>query len=179
MNLTRFETEDGAELVINEAGESFATIRGYARLSGRSASTISRRLKAVASELTLEAEVLTPGGLQGVALIAEDIIADWIVKDNPTLARAMLKAGVRAFLHTAAGYQLTSNPIAQQPISTPAELPVIMPTEQELAYMRSRAWEKSEMMGLPVPAESIKKKTGYRRAIDIVRSLAQQSNQTV
>jgi hypothetical protein len=171
MNLTRFETEDGVELVINENGESFATVRGYARLSGRSASTISRRLKGVASELTLEAEVLTPGGLQGVALIAEDVIADWIVKDNPTLARAMLKAGIRAFLHTAAGYQVTSNPIAQQPIPTPAELPVVMPTEQELDYMRSRAWEKAEMMGSPVSVESVKQKTGYRRAIDVVQSL--------
>lgn len=178
MNLTRFETEDGVELVINEAGESFATIRGYARLSGRSASTISRRLKAVASEPVLEAEILTPGGIQGVALIAEDTIADWIVKDNPTLARAMLKAGIRAFLHTAAGYQLNSAPIAQTP--QPASEPeILLPTEQQLAYMRSRAWEKSELMGLPVPLESIKKKTGYRRAIDIARSLAQKSSQTL
>jgi signal transduction histidine kinase len=112
MNLTRFETQDGIELVINESGESFATVRGYARMSGRDASTISRRLKGVGSDRIKEAEILTPGGLQGVALISEDIITDWIVEDNPPLAKAMLKAGVRVFLHTAAGYQLTSSVIA-------------------------------------------------------------------
>lgn len=64
------------------------------------------------------------------------------------------------------------NPIAQQPIPTPAELPVVMPTEQELDYMRSRAWEKAEMMGSPVSVESVKQKTGYRRAINAVRSLS-------
>jgi len=46
-----------------------------------------------------------------------------------------------------------------------------MPTEQELDYMRSRAWEKAEMMGSPVSVESVKQKTGYRRAIDVVQSL--------
>ena len=112
MNLTRFETKDGVELVINEVGESFATVRGYARMSGRDASTISRRLKGVGSDRIKEAEIITPGGIQGVALISEDIITDWIVEDNPLLAKAMLKAGVRVFLHTAAGYQLTSNAIA-------------------------------------------------------------------
>ena len=112
MNLTRFETKDGVELVINEVGESFATVRGYARMSGRDASTISRRLKGVGSDRIKEAEIITPGGIQGVALISEDIITDWIVEDNPLLAKAMLKAGVRVFLHTAAGYQLTSSAIA-------------------------------------------------------------------
>jgi len=178
MNLSRFETEDGVELVINEAGESFATIRGYARLSGKSASTISRRSKLVASGAVLNSEIDTGYGVKVVALLTEDIIADWIVKDNPTLARAMLKAGIRAFLHTAAGYQLNSAPIAQAPQPAP-EPEILLPTEQELAYMRSRAWEKSEMMGLPVSTEKVKQRTGYRRAIDIVRSLAQQSNQTL
>lgn len=41
--------------------------------------------------------------------------------------------------------------------------------------MRSRAWEASEMMGLPVPAEKIKQRTGYRRATDIVRAMAERA----
>jgi hypothetical protein len=64
------------------------------------------------------------------------------------------------------------NPVVPQSVSTSAELPVIMPTEQELAYMRSRAWEKAEMMGVQVPVK-IKKGVGYRRAIDIVRELTE------
>jgi len=67
--------------------------------------------------------------------------------------------------------KIAKQTIAQQPIPTPAELPVVMPTEQELDYMRSRAWEKAEMMGSPVSVESVKQKTGYRRAIDVVQSL--------
>ena len=55
MNLTRFETKDGVELVINEVGESFATVRCYARMSGRDASTISLRLKGVGSDRIKEA----------------------------------------------------------------------------------------------------------------------------
>lgn len=117
MNLTRFETADGVELVIAENGESFATVRGYARMSGRDVSTISRRLKGVASDLVKDAEINTQGGIQGVVLIPEELITDWIVEDNPPLAKAMLKAGVRVFLHTAAGYQLTSTAIA--PVSRP------------------------------------------------------------
>ena len=66
------------------------------------------------------------------------------------------------------------NPITQQPIST-AELSVIMPTEQELAYIRSRAWEKTEMRGYQVPVNKIKERTGYRRAIDIVRDMAKRA----
>ena len=70
--------------------------------------------------------------------------------------------------------RLAKQAITQQPIST-TELPVIMPTEQELAYIRSRAWEKTEMRGYQVPANKIKERTGYRRAIDIVRDMAERA----
>ncbi|WP_414579126.1 hypothetical protein [Anabaena sp. CCY 9402-a] len=74
-NLTSY-CQDGLEIFIDNAtGESFASINGYARMSGRDKSTISRRLEGVAPELVKKAEVLTAGGLQGVALISEDIKA--------------------------------------------------------------------------------------------------------
>ena len=65
--------------------------------------------------------------------------------------------------------------IAQPFISILAELPVLMPTKQELDYMRSRAWEKAEMMGYPVPTEKIKQRTGYRRASDIVQAMVERT----
>lgn len=64
-----------------------------------------------------------------------------------------------------------------QLIQESTELPLILPTEKELDYMRSRAWEKSEMMGLPVSLEKIKQRTGYRRAIDVMRNLQVQAEQ--
>lgn len=45
--------------------------------------------------------------------------------------------------------------IAHQSQTTTPELPVVMPTQKELDYMRSRAWEKAEMMGTPVSAETL------------------------
>lgn len=111
-NLARFEN-DGLELIIDTVtGEAFASVRGYARMTGKPESTIRDRSKGARKDEVVEAEILTPGGLQGARLLTEDIITDWIVEDNPTLAKAMLKAGVRVFLHTVAGYQLTSNAIA-------------------------------------------------------------------
>lgn len=52
-----------------------------------------------------------------------------------------------------------------------------MPTQKELDYMRSRAWEKAEMMGLPVSTETVKRKTGFRRASDIVARFQEQAEQ--
>ena len=117
MNLTRFE-RDGLELVIDtQTGEAFASIRGYARMTGKPESTIRDRSKGARKNEVVEAEILTLGGVQGARLLTEDIITDWIVEDSPPLAKAMLKAGVRVFLHTAAGYQLTSSAIVP---TTPA-----------------------------------------------------------
>lgn len=102
-NLTRFENTDGIEIYINHiTGESFATIQGYSRMSGKNPSTISRRLKGVALEDSKNAEVLTVGGLQGVALISEDLICEWMPKDNPEMATRFMKLGVRFFMHSMA-----------------------------------------------------------------------------
>lgn len=67
-------------------GEAFASIRGYARMSGKPESTIRDRSKGARKNEIVEAEILTPGGMQGARLLTEDIVTDWIVEDNPTLA---------------------------------------------------------------------------------------------
>lgn len=123
-NLQRFD-RDGIELVIDtRTGEAFATARGYARMSGIGVSGISKRLKkGVSFDSVKTAEIETPGGVQGVSLIPEAVISDWIVDDNPTLAKAMLTAGVRVYLHTAAGFKVTSDAIAKpapEPMPTAA-----------------------------------------------------------
>jgi hypothetical protein len=108
-NLTRFEN-DGIELVIDTVtGEVYATISGYAKLSGKNKSTISRR--GVASKLVKNSQMYTDGGLQGVALIPEDLIVDWIADDNPDTAKKLMKLGTRVFLHQLAGYEVKSTAI--------------------------------------------------------------------
>ena len=110
-SLQRFD-HDGIELIINiETGESFATVRGYARMSGKTHTTILRRLRVVTPEVLNHAQIQTAGGLQGGALIPEDLICQWLIKDNPELALKVMQLGVRLFLHTIAGFQVKSDAI--------------------------------------------------------------------
>ena len=100
MNLTRFDN-DGIELVINtQTGESFATQRGYARMSGRDASTISRRCaKLDESGIIKTAEIDTGYGIKVVALIPADLVYDWMCEDNLRLAKVMGKTGATVYMH--------------------------------------------------------------------------------
>lgn len=133
MSLTLFD-QNGVELLIDtETGESFATIRGYSRMSGKAISTISERCQGVRSNDIKSAEILTSGGLQGVRLIPENLISEWIVTDNPELAKKMLKAGVRVYLHFLAGFQVSSNAVTKietaQPQLPPPHIQVIQLTQ--------------------------------------------------
>ena len=67
------------------------------------------------------------------------------------------------------------NPIAQQTQAATPELPVVMPTQKELDYIRSRACEKAEMMGHPVSSEVVKRKTGFARAAETIRQFREQA----
>ena len=112
-SLQRFE-HDGIELIINtETGESFASISGYARMSGKIPSTISRRLtmSGLREKGLKQAQIETASGLRTVALIPEDVICQWLIKDNHELALKVMQLGVRLFLHTIAGFQVKSDAI--------------------------------------------------------------------
>ena len=113
ISLQRFD-KDGIELIIDtQTGESFASISGYARMSGKAQSTISGRLGTHRNEALKTAEILTTTGLKTVRLISEDLICKWLPKDNPELASQVLKLGVRLFLHTLAGFRVKSEAIAE------------------------------------------------------------------
>jgi hypothetical protein len=105
-NLQRFD-QDGIEIVINTGtGESFASIRGYARMAGKDESTIRYRLKKSAGKWDCKtAEIQTVRGLQGAVLVPEEFIAEWMPKDNKAMATQLMKLGVRLFLHKMAGYK--------------------------------------------------------------------------
>ena len=113
-SLQRFQ-ENGIEILIDtKTGESFASISGYARMSGKDKSTISRRCT-VAFGITKTAQIQTESGVKTVSLIPENSIAEWIIDDNPVMAKQLLKAGVRVFLHKTAGFTVTSNAVEPQP----------------------------------------------------------------
>ena len=80
-NLTRFDN-DGIEFLIDTAtGETFASVSGYARMSGKDPSTISRRLKGVASDRVKESKIVTQGGIQTILLISIKDVMDWLLTD--------------------------------------------------------------------------------------------------
>lgn len=89
----RFDN-DGIELVINlESGESFASFRGYARMAGIEASTVTKRVKRDGIVTTL-AEVPTPKGLREVQLINKFTLVSWLSMDyhktgDPQLLRVL------------------------------------------------------------------------------------------
>lgn len=115
-DLTVFQ-RDGIDIVINTStGESFSSIRGYARMSGKTQSTIQSRVDRMSEgERTTNlkmAEIQTQGGLQAVRLISEDLIAEWLPQDNPAMATKLIKLGIRGFLHQLAGFQISSTAMA-------------------------------------------------------------------
>jgi hypothetical protein len=127
VNLVRFDGEDGIEILIDTVtGESFCSVKGYARMAGKSKSTISERLQGVRPTERQTAEISTTGGIQVVRLISEDLIVDWLITDNPAAAKALLKLGVRMALHTMAGYEVKSTAI-ETPVNEAQ--PRLMPHE--------------------------------------------------
>lgn len=112
-NLQRYDN-DGFELVINTVtGESFATVSGYARMVGLTKQAISKRLGTVNPETTKTAEILTQTGYKKATLIPENLIAKWIVRDNPELATKMLLRGVRKYLHSTVNHGNSDNTVSE------------------------------------------------------------------
>lgn len=106
MNLTRFDGENGIELVIDtNTGQSFATVSGYARMSGKHQTTISKRLRRMNDRVSNQAEIQTETGLKVCELIDENLICEWLPKDNPEMATQLMKLGVRMYLHVVAGFK--------------------------------------------------------------------------
>lgn len=112
---------DQVEVLIDPAtGESFVTISGYARLSGKSRQAVSQRLRRFPAK-----EALVPAEMGSrVKLLSEATVAEWLQKDNPSKARRMAQAGVRVFLHQMAGYKVSSSfMVAQAPQPAPTKPP--------------------------------------------------------
>ena len=113
ISLQRFD-QDGIELIIDtQTGESFASQAGYARMSGLDYSTIRKRVErlGVTFEPLKRSQIETVDGFRAVTLIPENLICQWLVRDNPELALKVMQLGVRLFLHTIAGFNVKSEAV--------------------------------------------------------------------
>lgn len=134
-NLQRFD-QDGIEIFVDtRTGESFASVSGYARMANKDKSTISRRLKGVAQNPSKTAEIQTVTGIKTVALVPEDLIAEWLPTDNPAMATQLMKLGVRVFLHKVAGYKVSSTAV-QTPQTYLEALKALVAAEEEKELLR-------------------------------------------
>lgn len=143
-SLQRFD-QDGIEIIINtETGESFASVSGYARMSGKDKSTISRRMQSVAKNEAKTAEIQTTTGFKTVALIPESLIAQWLPNDNPEMAGKLMLLGVRVFMHKMAGYEVTSTATEKVPtkFSEALLLAAKLQEEKELLEEQQRILEE-------------------------------------
>jgi phage antirepressor YoqD-like protein len=125
MSILQRYDNDGIELIINtQTGESFASQAGYARMSGVDYGTVRKRIERIKGgdkDALKIAEIPTAKGIQGVTLITEDLIAEWLPKDNPTMASQLMKLGVRVFLHKMAGYEVQTTAVQHKIPQTYAE----------------------------------------------------------
>lgn len=105
-NLARFDNDEIEIFVNKDTGESFASLRGLARMADEHQETI-RRFIGVTNTQTTTLEILTPGGLQGVTIFDEDAILVVLEKYNPSRLKQFAKLGIRLALHQIAGYQIS------------------------------------------------------------------------
>ena len=141
-NYQVFKTDDGIELVIDvSTGEAFASQSGYARMSGKDKSTISRRLSLVEFDNVKTAEVLTTQGLRTVALIPAKTVFKWMIKDNPDLAEKMGECGATVYLHQLAGYKIESKPEPQDS----ADMFMLVAQQFKAHTERMKAIESSQL----------------------------------
>ena len=103
--LTRFE-QDGIETVIDtDTGEAFITIRGYAKLSGKPERTVRSRSNGARKDEIIETEFNSSAGIETAKLIPASICFEWLLRDNPNLAKEMGTAGAIVQIHTASRFK--------------------------------------------------------------------------
>ncbi len=150
--LQRYDN-DGLELVIDDqTGEAFASVSGYARMSGKTKQAISKR--ATVNQNTVKtAEIQTTTGLKTVNLIPADLIFEWMMGDNPSLAVEMGKAGATLYLYGLAGYQVKAEPKPQTPQTYIEALRALADAEEEKE--KQRALLERQQMELQLAEEDV------------------------
>ena len=132
--------------------ETFASIRGMARICNVSDTTIRKYIGA--NQMTLKkAEVLTPGGLQGANLFDEIQIVDVLFKYNLEQAKKFTRLGIRKTIHELVGHK----PESEDDISGNSDV--------DFSHIESikikPAWQSQRLDGIPTRKDF----TGVCRAI--------------
>jgi hypothetical protein len=131
-NLTRFDSE-GIEIFINEAGESFSSIRGVARMAGTDPKTIRQYIRTEGEITVIKAKVPTATGLKTGDMLPESSICKILAKYNPGRLEQFAMLGIRTALHQIAGYK-------QQPVKQKLE-PIDIFNLDERTTQLLYAWE--------------------------------------
>ncbi|AUT00911.1 hypothetical protein CLI64_11150 [Nostoc sp. CENA543] len=135
--------QDGLEIYIDhETGESFASAKGYSRMANVEYDTIKKRCQRGGCD---QAEIPTEQGIRWGTLVTEDLIAEWLPKDNPAAATQLLKLGVRLFMHKLAGYEhKAAQP--QLPTSYLDALKALVQSEEEKLALSLKAQEQAAII---------------------------------
>lgn len=147
----------GMELVINiYTGESYMTVKGYAKIAQKSISLVYKRLrnhreKGYTDFFVFEARIPTRGGLQRGTLLTETFIAKYLAGDNPEFALMISKLGVRHFVHELAGYEVRSEAMLQEAEIIPERTLEAAAREPEVKSEVEQNREKLELALLPKP----------------------------
>lgn len=198
MSLTRFETADGIELVIDGNGECFYP--GYASLARVCSiglakpiypTMVQRTVESLLGTLTefevKEAEVLTTQGLRTLTLLPRQIGTKVIKKYNENLYERMAEVGHLVFLHQLAGYKIESRmpekPLtATQMFSLQAKINEeyesrLSEIESKIEVFEKRAIDaEKQLTALPPATNPCPKRTTRNNLNTLVRSYCHTNN---
>jgi hypothetical protein len=114
---TLMEGQDGTEFVVSDKGIPYASIRGAARMLGVSEKSIQYALagrvfafKGGDLNPVVNAEIVTPGGIQGGGLLDADTVYSLACHYKPQIAFAMGRVGAAVYMLKQAGYKVHAEP---------------------------------------------------------------------
>ncbi len=159
---------DGVEFHTEAAtGDSGVSQSGLAVLCGVSRQAVSRLLKSLSTKspsrwlepIQGKVESLTTNTESGMQLCRGElsiaVIKHYAFKGNTTAQFTLDKfatIGFNVWVQSITGWR---------PVEEKVEPSLILPTSDQLEFMRSRAWEKAEMEGKPMKSSEIREKSGF------------------
>lgn len=133
MNILKKFENRGIELAVNtETKQSFMSLRAYSRLSGKPNSTIQNRASKSKSidPRIIYADMYINNAWQNIRAIPEDVVIEWLIKDNPILINQFIST---VKLVTGKVLEIPKNiKSAKSKVNKPTHLYVIQCTETKV-----------------------------------------------